>query len=235
MTETWPVVQMVPIEKIHVLNPRSRNKSSFQAIVSNSSNLGLKKHITVTLRDQPLDGKRYNLVCGEGRLEAYAALGQAEIPAIVKDAWREECFLMSLVENIARRRYTLIELLREITSLKSRGYGVPEIAKKIDVGKSYVAGIRPGGDFSSFSRSISATRTRARLTAAPRQLSWIGASVEAWKCSPKSRLAGDRPGGGAFESGTSRPRSAPVLSSEEARDLIRGIDASTVGGFGTGR
>jgi ParB family transcriptional regulator, chromosome partitioning protein len=141
MTETGPVVQMIPIDQIHVLNPRSRNKFTFQAIVSNIGNLGLKKPITVTLRDQPLDGKRYNLVCGEGRLEAYAALGQVEIPAIVKDASREDCFLMSLVENIARRRHTPIELLREITSLKSRGYSVPEIAKKIDVHRSYVAGI----------------------------------------------------------------------------------------------
>jgi ParB family chromosome partitioning protein len=124
-----------------VLNPRSRNKLTFQSIVSNIANLGLKKPITVTPRGEPLDGKRYNLVCGEGRLEAYKLLGQLEVPAIVKDASREDCFLMSLVENIARRRHSPLELLREITSLKSRGYTIPEIARKIDVAKSYVAGI----------------------------------------------------------------------------------------------
>jgi ParB family chromosome partitioning protein len=74
-------------------------------------------------------------------LNADIALGQAEIPAIVNDATREECFLMSLVENAARRMQSPVELLREITTLKTRGYTTAEIAKKIDLAKSYVAAI----------------------------------------------------------------------------------------------
>ena len=141
MTETAPIVQMVPINQINVLNPRSRNKIVFQTIVSNIANLGLKKPITVTLRKEPIDGKPYDLMCGQGRLEAFIALGQTEIPAIVKEASREESLLMSLVENVARRHPSSIELLREITNLKSRGYSVTEIATKIDIHKSYVGGI----------------------------------------------------------------------------------------------
>jgi ParB family chromosome partitioning protein len=141
MNDTAPMVQMIPIDQINVLNPRSRNKIVFQSIVSNISNLGLKRPITVARRTEPVDGKFYDLVCGQGRLEAFAALGQAEIPAIVKEASKEECFLMSLVENIARRQLRPLELLREISSLKSRGYSTTEIANKIDVHKSYVTGI----------------------------------------------------------------------------------------------
>jgi ParB family chromosome partitioning protein len=141
MNDTAPMVQMIPIDQINVLNPRSRNKVVFQSIVSNISNLGLKRPITVARRTEPADGKFYDLVCGQGRLEAFAALGQAEIPAIVKEASKEECFLMSLVENIARRQLRPLELLREISSLKSRGYSTTEIANKIDVHKSYVTGI----------------------------------------------------------------------------------------------
>jgi ParB family chromosome partitioning protein len=141
MTETAPIVQMIPVDQINVLNPRSRNKLVFQSIVSNISNLGLKRPITVARRSEPVDGKTYDLVCGQGRLEAFIALGQAEIPAIVKEASREECFLMSLVENIARRQLRPVELLREISSLKSRGYSTIEIARKIDIHKSYVTGI----------------------------------------------------------------------------------------------
>src|SRR5437867_2710473 len=133
MNETAPIVQMIPISQINVLNPRSRNRIVFESIVSNIGNLGLKKPITVTLRMEPIDGKLYDLVCGQGRLEAFVALGQTEIPAIVKEASREECLLMSLVENVARRQPSSLELLREITNLKSRGYSVTEIAKKIDV------------------------------------------------------------------------------------------------------
>src|SRR5690242_3397150 len=100
MSDSAPTVQMIPIDQINILNPRSRNKVVFQSIVLNISNLGLKKPITVARRQQP-DGKLYDLVCGQGRLEAYAALGQAEIPAIIiTEATREDCFLMSLVENV---------------------------------------------------------------------------------------------------------------------------------------
>src|ERR1017187_7348740 len=99
MNEKAPDVQMIPIEQINVLNPRSRNKLMFQGIVSNISNIGLKKPITVAPRAQPLNGKIYDLVCGQGRLEAYIALGQTEIPALIKVADQEECLIMSLIEN----------------------------------------------------------------------------------------------------------------------------------------
>ena len=138
MSEASLTVRMIPINQINVLNPRSRNKVVFQSIVGNISNLGLKKPITVARRPRSADAKPYDLVCGQGRLEAYVALGQAEIPAIVREATREECFLMGLVENLARRQTSSLELLREISNLKSRGYSITEIARKIDLAKSYV-------------------------------------------------------------------------------------------------
>lgn len=141
MNDEAPSVQMIPTDQINVINPRSRNKVVFQSIVSNISALGLKKPITVAPRSQPSDGKKYDLVCGQGRLEAYIALGQPEIPAIVTEATREDCFLMSLVENVARRTQSPVELLREINNLRARGYNTAEIAKKIDLAKSYVSGI----------------------------------------------------------------------------------------------
>ena len=141
MNEDAPTVVMISVNEINVLNPRSRDKVVFNSIVSNISNLGLKKPITVARRAEPLDGKTYDLVCGQGRLEAFIALGQTQIPAIVKKASREECLLMSLVENIARRQHSPLEMLREIANLKSRGYSAAEIAKKIDMAISYVSGV----------------------------------------------------------------------------------------------
>src|SRR5215475_850396 len=99
MSEAELKVEMVPVNQIHILNPRTRNKLVFQGIVSNISALGLKKPITVARRREPIDGKCFDLVCGQGRLEAFIALEQPEIPAIIIEASREECFLMSLVEN----------------------------------------------------------------------------------------------------------------------------------------
>jgi ParB family chromosome partitioning protein len=83
----------------------------------------------------------YDLVCGQGRLEAYIAHGAIEIPAQVIRGPKEDLLLMSLAENIARRQHSTIELVREIRVLKDRGYSHSEIAAKIDLAVTYVRGI----------------------------------------------------------------------------------------------
>jgi ParB family transcriptional regulator, chromosome partitioning protein len=134
-------VKMIPIEKIKVLNPRERNKKKFQKIVSNISKVGLKRPITVSTHEGREGKDSYNLVCGQGRLEAFLALGQTEIPAVIMHISREECFLMSLIENLARRHPMTVEHVREIKNLKERGYSYNVIAKKIDMNKEYVRGV----------------------------------------------------------------------------------------------
>jgi ParB family chromosome partitioning protein len=134
-------IQMVPIEKIKVLNPRVRNKHKFQQIVSSISNLGFKRPITVSQHRNKSGEESFDLVCGQGRLEAFIALGQKEIPAVVINVSKEECFLMSLVENLARRQHVTIEIVREIGNLKERGYKSNEIAEKTDTNPEYVRGI----------------------------------------------------------------------------------------------
>jgi len=140
-TENYIKVEMILIEQIHVLNPRVRNKKKFEQLVDNISHLGLKKPITISSRRNKGEENKYNLVCGQGRLEAFIALGQTEIPALVVDISQEDCLLMSLVENIARRQHTTIDLVREIGELKKRGYNYTEIAKKTDLHLDYVRGI----------------------------------------------------------------------------------------------
>jgi ParB family chromosome partitioning protein len=133
-------VEMIPIDRVTVINPRVRNKRVFAEIVSNVSELGLKRPITVTRREDP-DGTRYDLVCGQGRLEAYEALGQQKIPAIVVDADTEDCMVMSLVENLARRQHRAIDLLHDIEGLKKRGYNEGVIAKKTGLTIEYVRAV----------------------------------------------------------------------------------------------
>jgi ParB family transcriptional regulator, chromosome partitioning protein len=133
-------VEMIPIERITVINPRARSKKIFKEIVRNIQELGLKRPITVTRR-QDADGPRYDLVCGQGRLEAYQALGQREIPALVVDADTEGCLVMSLVENLARRQHRAIDLLHDIEGLKRRGYGESAIAGKTGLTVEYVRGV----------------------------------------------------------------------------------------------
>ncbi len=138
--EEAEAVEMIPIESITVINPRVRNKKIFKQITANIAELGLKRPITVTRRED-VDGPRYDLVCGQGRLEAYQVLGQREIPALVVDASTEDCLVMSLVENLARRQHRAIDLLHDIEGLKRRGYSDSAIARKTDLTIEYVRGV----------------------------------------------------------------------------------------------
>ena len=131
-------IQMVPVDAITVLNPRARNRRVFHELITSIAHLGLKKPITVSRR---ANDAGYDLVCGQGRLEAFIALGQSEIPAIVIEASQEDCYVMSLVENLARRHPGSLELMREIGALKERGYTNTEIAAKIDFTPDYIAAI----------------------------------------------------------------------------------------------
>ena len=134
-------IERIPIAEIRVVNPRTRNKVKFQEIVNSIAEVGLKKPITVSLRETAEDGTRYDLVCGQGRMEACRVLGETTIPAVISDASREEQLLMSLVENIARRPPSNRELIKEIRNLRERNYGAAELARKLGLDRSYVHGI----------------------------------------------------------------------------------------------
>jgi len=121
-----------------VLNPRSRNKRLHREITENIGRIGLKRPITVSRRVSAEGSSSYDLVCGQGRLEAFQSLGQKEIPAFVVVAEEEACLVMSLVENIARRQYRAIELMQEIGALKKRGYDDLQVAEKLGVTSSWV-------------------------------------------------------------------------------------------------
>lgn len=135
MTDVLPEIRSIPIDAINVLNPRVRNKKIFNELVTSIAHLGLKRPITVSVRD---DNSVYDLVCGQGRLEAFVVLGQTHIPAILLHASVEECFVMSLVENLARRQHSPLELVREIATLRDRGYSLTEISTKTDFSEEYV-------------------------------------------------------------------------------------------------
>src|ERR1700722_14822279 len=134
------LVEMVPINRITVMNPRARNKRIFKEIMANIADIGLKRPITVTRRNDD-SGSQYELVCGQGRLEAYQALGQPEIPALVIEASSEDCLIRSLVENCARRQHNPLDLLHGIEALKQRGYDAATIARKTGLSSEYVRGI----------------------------------------------------------------------------------------------
>jgi ParB family chromosome partitioning protein len=135
-------VKMIPIREIGIPNPRHRDKKKFQLIVESIKTVGLKKPIQVKRREpqEQADGRGYQLVCGQGRIEAFMALGYNEIPAIVEDVSDEELMLRSLVENVARRFPMPAALMAEIERLKDLGYANTVIGEKLGIDNVTVGG-----------------------------------------------------------------------------------------------
>ena len=97
-------VEMIPIERITVINPRVRNKKIFKEIVSNIAELGLKRPITVTRR-KSATARATILSAAKAGWRPIKRSARPEIPALVVEADTEDCLVMSLVENLARRQH----------------------------------------------------------------------------------------------------------------------------------
>jgi ParB family chromosome partitioning protein len=154
-------VKLIPIERIRILNPRPRERRRFEQIVQSIRNLGLKKPIQVSLRSAEEGNEPgYDLVCGQGRIEAFRALGHQEIPAIVVEVPKDERHLRSLIENMARRVPPRLALMIEIDRLKAQGYSNVEIGKKLDIDDALVGGyiaLRKAGEERLLDAAINGT------------------------------------------------------------------------------
>lgn len=134
-------IKMIAIDKIYIANPRVRSKKIFLEIAENITKVGLKRPITVTPTKSPMPGREYDLICGQGRVEAFQTCGQTHIPAMVIEATEDEAFVMSLVENLARRAHRSIDLLHGIEALMQKGYDGRTIAKKTGLSDSYAKAV----------------------------------------------------------------------------------------------
>ena len=134
-------IEMIPVDRIRTLNPRVRDRNKFLEIVDSIGKVGLKQPIKVSRAKGPDAGEGFDLVYGQGRLEAYVKLGQTAIPAIVTELSEEDSLLLSLIENVARRQRRPEELLREFGALRQRGYTIAQIARKTGFSPRHVRGI----------------------------------------------------------------------------------------------
>lgn len=131
-------IRIVPMDQIRILNPRSRNRKGFARLVENITSVGLKRPVTVVEVPLSENGQRYDLICGQGRYEALRAIGEQQIPCIVVTADESDRYLISLVENLARRKHSNVDLLNAVRDLEDRGYTVSQIAQKISLDPTYI-------------------------------------------------------------------------------------------------
>jgi ParB family chromosome partitioning protein len=125
------------IQDIEVINSRKRKKEKFEQIVESIRRLGLLKPILVNSNYLEDKGK-YELLCGEGRVLACKRLGYNKIMAEVISCHRKTGHIVSLVENMARKKYTTIELARLIYNLHLKGANIEELSKITNRSKSFI-------------------------------------------------------------------------------------------------
>jgi ParB family chromosome partitioning protein len=119
--------EFIPIDKIKVINSRTRDEAQFSMNVQSIDAIGQIKDIRVNDKFLAKDGV-YELICGEGRLNAQKRLGQTHVPAEVVTCSRKQAYLESLVENLARSRPGTMDFARELKNLHDEGWGYEKIA-----------------------------------------------------------------------------------------------------------
>jgi ParB family chromosome partitioning protein len=132
--------ETLPVDRIVVLNSRDREETQFAQNVRSIGEVGLQKPVLVNRRFLPETGT-YELVCGEGRLLAHRRLGKTEIAGEVIDCDREEAYLLSLIENIARVPAETLWFGREMKRLKDSGMPLSEISRIVGKPSSQISGI----------------------------------------------------------------------------------------------
>jgi ParB family transcriptional regulator, chromosome partitioning protein len=128
----------IPLDRIRIINPRGRARKQHRAITESIATVGLKRPVTVSRCGEDSGGTIYNLVCGQGRIEAVRILGYDTIPSRVIEKDEVGCLEMSLVENVARRSHSAIELIRDVKFLISEGQSPTDVAARVGLSLSYL-------------------------------------------------------------------------------------------------
>jgi ParB family chromosome partitioning protein len=130
--------EMIPLDKIEVINSRDRDQEKFEENVRSIDHVGLLKPVLVNEKFLKRTGK-YELVYGEGRCIAHKRLGKSKIIAEVFNCDRKEAYLISLVENITRVPPGTMWYAREMKRMHDAGMTYKQISWVVSKSESYVA------------------------------------------------------------------------------------------------
>lgn len=141
--------EMIPVEKIRILNHRERDEGQFALNVQSIDAVGQIKDIRVNDKFLAKDGF-YELICGEGRLIAHQRLGRMHIRAEIVTCSRKQAYLESLVENLARTRPGTMYFARELKALRDEGWEHDKIAqiacRSVEYIRQYIRLVENGED-----------------------------------------------------------------------------------------
>lgn len=135
-------VHHLDVAAIKVFVGRSREKAGFDQIKASMKAMGLKVPIQVRdIRDWPAKERgpfKYELICGQGRLEAARQLKWPKIPALIVKAEEAEIVGRFLAENMIRKPLPWAEKARLIKADLDSGRTVEDVAKAFFITPAHV-------------------------------------------------------------------------------------------------
>src|SRR6185436_10786293 len=141
--------EMIPVDKIKVINSRTRDEAQFALNVQSIDAIGQIKDIRVNDKFLHKEGF-YELICGEGRLIAQKRLGKTQIFAEVVSCTRKQAYVESLVENLARARPGTMDFARELKALHDEGWDYARLARiacrTVEYIRQYIRLVEKGED-----------------------------------------------------------------------------------------
>lgn len=141
-------VREIDVDAVKFFVRRSRASGAYSRLKDSIREVGLKQPIHVkdiatwnrSNRKRP-DGGYYNyeLICGQGRLQAFRDLGLARIPALIIDVPEQEIVGRFLAENVMRKKLSWYEKAQLVKRDVEAGMSIDDIKDKyfVTAGQTY--------------------------------------------------------------------------------------------------
>lgn len=125
----------IPIDQIKPFISRARGEEGFRGLKDSIKQNGVLQPIQVRdLGRKDADGKRYVLICGEGRTTACEDLGLKTIPALIEEIEAIEVAGRFLAENMMRKSLPWAQKGRMIRELvREGGQDLAKVARSLSI------------------------------------------------------------------------------------------------------
>ena len=138
-TETTPIIAM-PLP-ISLIDPSALNRHSADedADIAELAQTIAEHGLIAPITTRPMDGGRYEIVCGERRWRAFRLLERETIPCVVKDLDDTQAQIERIVENFQRRDPSFMEQGEAVAALlQLTDRDVSEVASRLGQSVSWV-------------------------------------------------------------------------------------------------
>jgi ParB family chromosome partitioning protein len=142
-------IALIPVDEVKFFVRRARATGPYSRLKESIKEMGLKIPISVRnistlprVERRRQDGSggtyKYELICGQGRLQAFRDLGLKDIPAVIHDISEVEIVGRFLAENVMRKKLSWVEKAQLIKFEFDSGVSAEEIAKRYFITRNHV-------------------------------------------------------------------------------------------------